>query len=94
MHPLLGRLLGDEGRLEVGLPVDTARVRLLEDGLLAEVNGFGVSTCLNLVPDAKLTELRPAARDGVSGAFASERERRWFGVFGLYAIINSMLFYA
>lgn len=81
MHPLL-RLLGDDGRLDVGLPVETARVRLLEEGLLETINGFGVSACLYLVPDVKLTELIPATKDGVSGAFASERERRCVGVFG------------
>ena len=61
MTPVVARLIGEAGRLEM--------------------KGF-VTSALPFVGEAKLIELRPAARDGVSGVFVSERERCREGVFG------------
>lgn len=75
--PLLGRLAGDEGLLhDFGLPEDTGRpTGLLEDMcLLEEMKGFVVSP-LDFAGVARLKELSPVMREGVSGVFASERER-------------------
>lgn len=46
-----------------------------------EINGF-VRSALPFVGEVKVRELRPAARDGVSGVLVSERERCLEGVFG------------
>lgn len=85
---LVAHLIGEDGRLDVvGLPVEIALLRLLEEaGLLEDMNGFVVSACLYFLPEARLTEFRPAMRDGVNGAFASDRERRCIGVLGACAI--------
>lgn len=62
MAPVVVRLMGDEGRLEM--------------------NGFVISALPPFVGEAKLMELSPATRDGVSGVFVSERDRCLEGVFG------------
>ena len=76
MEPLTGLLIGEPERLDArARPWESALLRLLEEGRLADAKGFVVSARPYFVLDARLTLFRPDTRDGVSGVLASERER-------------------
>lgn len=86
----VARFTGDTGRdVEAGRALEIARE---EDG--RAINGLERSATEGLDStrfvgfdlDARETEFRPETTEGVSGVCASDRPRRWLGVFGLRAI--------
>lgn len=85
MAPLVARFMGDAGRLVARLVGDPGR---LDKNGLNEASALGLlgETCVGIASDK---EFNPAVSDGVSGVFASERERCLEGVLGLWDMLVS-----